>query len=282
MNTAIITGADGGMGIEITRAVALEGYHVIMVCLDKTKAEKKVKDESIEGDISIKQCDLSSVSQVEALCRSLLSELTSIDLLMNNAGTMCTHFSRTPEGFEETVAVNYLAPFILCLRLSPIMHRGSRIVNMVSCTYAIGHVGPHFFSNGSESRIFWRIPVYSNTKYALWMLTFELSNRLKDKGISVNAADPGVVSTDIIRMHAWFDPLTDIFFRPFIRKPRKGADTAIRLLLDLNKQAITGCMFYSGRQRTLKPQYTDRKLSGQLWDSTQRALDSIVLTTSPS
>lgn len=46
------------------------------------------------------------------------------------------------------------------------------------------------------------------------LFTIELSERLREKGITVNAADPGIVSTDIITMHQWFDPLTDIFFRP--------------------------------------------------------------------
>jgi NAD(P)-dependent dehydrogenase (short-subunit alcohol dehydrogenase family) len=66
---------------------------------------------------------------------------------------------------------------------------------MVSCTYQIGHIGPHFFTNGRESDSYWRIPVYSNTKLALWLFTRELSERLRQRHISVNAADPGIVST---------------------------------------------------------------------------------------
>ena len=82
-----------------------------------------------------------------------------------------------------------------------------------------------------EEGSFWRIPIYSNTKLALWLFTRKLAEMLKDKGITVNAADPGIVSTNIISMDMWFDPLTDVLFRPFIRTPRQGADTAIRLLL---------------------------------------------------
>ena len=64
------------------------------------------------------------------------------------------------------------------------------------------------------------------------MFTINLAARIRERGIVVNAADPGVVSTNIITMHMWFDPLTDIFFRPFIRTPKQGAATAIHLLLD--------------------------------------------------
>lgn len=69
----------------------------------------------------------------------------------------------------------------------------------------------------------------------------------------MNAADPGIVSTNIIRMDMWFDPLTDLFFRPFIRTPREGAETAIKLLLDKNLEGVSGAMFASCRQRKLKP-----------------------------
>ena len=107
------------------------------------------------------------------------------------------------------------------------MVRGARIVNMVSCTYAIGKLDFPDFFQGKRER-FWRIPVYSNTKLALLLFTFELSEQLREKGISVNAADPGIVSTDIITMHKWFKSVDGYFFPSFIRKPKKGASTANR------------------------------------------------------
>lgn len=273
--TAIITGADGGMGSEITRAVAAAGYRVIMLCYTKFKGVERKSQIALETgnpDIEVYEIDLSSMECIHNVTAKLLQRLSSIELLMNNAGTMCTHFIRTDEGFERTVAVNYLAPFLLTNRLLPLMHHGTRIVNMVSCTYAIGKTGVHFFRNGSESRTFWRIPVYSNTKYALWMFTYELSQRLKDKGITVNAADPSIVSTNIIRMDMWFDLLTDLFFRPCIRTPRQGADTAIRLLLDEDKEGITGQLFASNKAKRLKPKYTDRSLTAGLWEATEQHL----------
>ena len=275
MKTAVITGADGGMGSEITREVARAGYHVIMLCYDKQRAEQRrslIAQETGNNNIEVCQVDLSSMDEIVRVTDTLREKLPSIELLMNNAGTMCTRFTRTGDGFERTVAVNYLAPFLLTSRLLPLMHEGTRVVCMVSCTYAIGKVGPHFYTNGSECRTFWRIPIYSNTKYALWMFTYELSQRLLSRGITVNGADPWIVSTDIIRMDMWFDPLTDIFFRPFIYKPRKGADTAIRLLLDDEFAQCTGMMFASAKPRKLSPKYTDRAISGKLWEETERQL----------
>ena len=184
---------------------------------------------------------------------------------------MSTHFTTSEDGFERTVAVNYIAPYLLTRKLLPLMHKGSRIVNMVSCTYAIGKIGPHFFTNGTEGH-FWRIPIYSNTKFALWLFSRELSERLKDTGITVNTADPGVVSTNIISMDMWFDPLTDLLFRPCIRTPRQGADMAIRLLLDPEYENNTGGMYVSGKQRKLKPKYLNHPQMKQLWEDTEKEI----------
>ncbi len=272
--TAVITGADGGMGSEITKAVAMAGYHVIMVCYTSFKGEEKksriILDTGNE-DIEVVQADLSSMESVLDAVDKIKDKTPSVELLMNNAGTMCTHYVRTEDGFEHTVAVNYLAPYLLTRRLLPIMHEGSRIVNMISCTYAIGKIGPHFFTKGREGSFF-RIPVYSNTKLALWLFTRELSERVKGRGITVNAADPGIVSTNIIRMDEWFDPLTDIFFRPFIRTPRQGAETAIRLLLDEQFGNLTGRMFASSKEKKVSEKYIHHPQTKELWKMTEQNL----------
>lgn len=272
--TAVITGADGGMGSEITKAVAMAGYHVIMVCYTSFKGEEKksriILDTGNE-DIEMVQADLSSMESVVDAVDKIKDKTPSVELLMNNAGTMCTHYVRTEDGFEHTVAVNYLAPYLLTRRLLPIMHEGSRIVNMISCTYAIGKIGPHFFTKGREGSFF-RIPVYSNTKLALWLFTREMSERVKGRGITVNAVDPGIVSTNIIRMDEWFDPLTDIFFRPFIRTPRQGAETAIRLLLDEQFGNLTGRMFASSKEKKVSEKYMHHPQTKELWKMTEQNL----------
>ena len=272
--TAVITGADGGMGSEITKAVAMAGYHVIMVCYTSFKGEEKrsriILDTGNE-DIEVVQADLSSMESVVDAVDKIKDKTPSVELLMNNAGTMCTHYVRTEDGFEHNVAVNYLAPYLLTRRLLPIMHEGSRIVNMISCTYAIGKIGPHFFTKGREGSFF-RIPIYSNTKLALWLFTREMSERVKGRGITVNAADPGIVSTNIIRMDEWFDPLTDIFFRPFIRTPRQGAETAIRLLLDEQFGNLTGRMFASSKEKKVSEKYMHHPQTKELWKMTEQNL----------
>ena len=269
---AIITGADGGMGTEITRAVATAGYHVIMACYNPQKAEnvcQRLMKETGNPNLEVLAIDLSSMHSVASFTDRILERKLSISLLMNNAGTMETGFSITNDGFERTVSVNYVGPYLLTRKLVPTMASGARIVNMVSCTYAIGRLDfPDFFLRGKKGS-FWRIPVYSNTKLALTLFTLELAARVKERGIVVNAADPGIVSTDIITMHMWFDPLTDIFFRPFIRTPRQGAATAIGLLLDEEAGKRTGTLNVSGRAVKLSGKYLPHVQQQELWERTE-------------
>lgn len=269
---AIITGADGGMGMEITRAVASAGYKIVMACRDPQLAEDKRQSlmrETGNMSIEILPIDFTSLSSVASFADELLRRGETITLLMNNAGTMETERCVTEDGLERTVSVNYVGPYLLTRKLLPLMGKGSRIVNMVSCTYAIGKLEfPDFFLRGKKGA-FWRIPIYSNTKLALTLFTLSLAEHVKERGITVNAADPGIVSTKIIAMHMWFDPLTDVFFRPFIRTPRQGAATAISLLLDEEAGKRTGTLNVSYHPKALSEKYVHHVQMKELWDKTE-------------
>ena len=254
MKLAIITGAGTGMGFEEAKAVAGKGFHTIMACHHPEAAEER-------RQAIVKATGNEHVEVVGI-------DLADLDLLMNNAGTLETGLHITQDNMERTVQVNYVGPYLLTRLLLPLMGEGSRIVNMVSLTYRVGSLDfPDFFQRGRKGS-FWRIPIYSNSKLALTLFTFDLAERLRDKGITVNAADPGIVSTDIIRMHNFIDPLTDIFFRPFIRTPRQGADTAIRLLLDEDKATQTGTFNRSGRIIDVGDKFVHHKQMHELWEKT--------------
>ncbi len=273
MKLAIITGADGGMGTEITRAVAKAGYKIIMACYRPEKGEK-VREMLVRDTgnpyIEVMGIDLSSFASVAFFAETVLKRGDTVNLLMNNAGTMETECYITEDGLERTVSVNYAAPYLLTRKLLPLMGKGSRIVNMVSCTYAIGHLDfPDFFLRGRKGN-FWRIPIYSNTKLALTLFTIDLANRVKEKGIVVNAADPGIVSTNIITMHMWFDSLTDVFFRPFIRTSKQGAATAVHLLLDEDAGKRTGTLNVNCCLKPLSAKYVNHVQMHELWDRTER------------
>ena len=191
-------------------------------------------------------------------------------LLMNNAGTIETGLHITLDGLERTVSVNYVGPYLLTRLLLPLMGPGSRIVNMSSLVFPWGSLDfPDFFTRGRKGS-FWRIPIYDNTKLAITLFTFDLAERLRDRGITVNAADPGVVSTNIIRMQKWFDPITDLIFRPVIRTPRQGADTAIHLLLDADKAGQTGTFNRSNHIKPVRDKFKHHRKMAQLWEETEK------------
>lgn len=170
---AIITGADGGMGQVITAALAKEGYPVIMACLDPEKAASlcnRIQQETGNTQIEVRRIDLASLSSVNNFTGQLLKEGRPVSRLMNNAGILTTPVRKTEDGLETIVSVNYVAPYMLTRQLLPLMQPGCRIVNTVSCTYAIGRIEPDFFEKGRNGRFF-RIPVYSNTKLALLLFT---------------------------------------------------------------------------------------------------------------
>lgn len=273
---AVITGADGGMGMEITRAVADAGYHVVMACCSREKGEAKRRlllEEKEGRSLEVLSVDLAAMASVSAFAENLLKRGEPVSLLMNNAGTMETGLHQTADGMERTVSVNYVGPYLLTRKLLPLLGEGSRIVNMVSCTYAIGRLDfPDFFLKGRKG-VFWRIPIYSNTKLALLLFTFELADRVRERGIMVNAADPGIVSTDIIRMNMWFDPLTDLFFRPCIRTPRQGASTAIGLLLDEKAEGQTGMFHLNNHPKPLPEKYVCHRQRFELWEETEKRLE---------
>lgn len=95
------------------------------------------------------------------------------------------------------------------------------------------------------------------------MYTAHLSTKIRDKGISVNAADPGIVDSDMITMHSWVDPLANLFFRPFISSPRKGAIGAIYAASAPDTDNITGEIFTKHRHTPIPAKW--RKSRQALW-----------------
>ena len=271
---AIITGADGGMGQIITTALAKEGYPVIMACLNPEKAAlvcERIQQETGNTQVEVRPINLTSLSSVDAFTRQLLQEGRPISRLMNNAGILTTPIRQTEDGLETIVSVNYVAPYLLTRRLLPLMQPGSRIVNTVSCTYAIGKIDPAFFEKGKNGR-FSRIPVYGNTKLALLLFTQELAGRLREEGITINASDPGIVSTNMITMQAWFDPLTDLLFRPFIKTAAQGAATAVHLALSDELKEKSGCCYANSKEKKIPERIRHHAQQKQLWEETEALL----------
>jgi len=269
----IITGADGGMGQEHVRATVKAGYEVVMGCHHPEKGQA-VRDRlaaETGGSISMIPLDLASFNSIYAFVEEVKNRFGHVDLLLNNAGVLLHKAGQTEQGIEKTVGVNYLGHYLLTRQLLPLIPAGSRIVNMVSLTIRYGKIDHDIFTPVDEKH-FNRFRTYSDSKLALLYFTLDLADELKDKGILVNCADPGIVSTNIIRQgNVVVDKLCDWFFRPIIYQPAKGASTMLHLALtpDLN---VTGKCYANKKEVKLKRSMIDNPYRKQLHDKTEEII----------
>ncbi len=250
---AIITGANGGMGATLVHDVAQAGYHVIMACRDLSKATpvyEKLKQNN--PDIQLMRLDLASFESIKDFVGQVQQQYQHLDLLLNNAGILCHQAEETAEHYEKTVGVNYLGHYVLSHLLLPLMGKGTRVVNMVSLTVRYGHLKPTLFQPVSQ-KDFNRFVTYSDSKKAFFYFTMDAAEKWAERGITVNCADPGIVSTNIIRQgNVVVDKLCDLFFRPIIKTPTQGASTMLKLALDPAIEGKTGGFYVNKKQKAVK------------------------------
>ena len=275
MGVAIITGADGGIGKVLTAALAREGFTVVMGCRDKQKGDivcQQIVQQTGNSNIEVVEIDLSSPDSVLQFVKEIHIKHSKIDVLLNNAGVLPHQYIRTKENVEYTIAVNYLGPYILTEQLFPLMVRGAKIVNTVSLMLRYGKINPDFLS--SEGTHFNRFTYYSHSKLALYYAALEWSEKWKDRDITVNCVDPGIVNTNIIRMgNKFIDKLCDVFYRPLIRTPKQGADTIVYLVLENKNNRVTGQVFKSRKIKQIQSSVNNPLWKESLKNQTKEFMD---------
>jgi len=274
VKTAIITGANGSMGEQITRALAKQDFHVIMACKREQEAVvlcEKIRKETQNPHMEFIHLDLSSFDSIRKFVADFSAKYQRLDVLGNNAGVLCHQPEETVEKVEKTIGINYLGHYLLTELLFPYMQNGTRIVNMVSLTYKYGNIDDDFFL--LKKQPFNRFKFYSDSKLAFVHATLDWAEKWKENGITVNCADPGIVSTNIIRLgNPLLDVAADIFYRPFIRKPAKGADTFIFLAANEAVKDVTGTLFKNRMPQELHPKATNVLMRKSLLGQTEMAL----------
>ena len=241
----MVTGADGGMGTIHTRTLALAGYDVIMACYDTDIAKptyEKIKAET-NASLHLMQVDLGNLQDIVRFANEVKAQFQSLQILLNNAGVLCHRAKNSVNGVEYTASVNYLGHYTLTNALLPIMGQGTRIVSMISIAYAVGKIKEDFLSETNDKK-FNRFTTYGNSKRALYYFMLDVAEEWKKRGISINVADPDIVSTGIIRQgNIVVDKLCDWFFRPLINTPEEGAATMLAAALNPEFEGVTGCYF---------------------------------------
>jgi NAD(P)-dependent dehydrogenase (short-subunit alcohol dehydrogenase family) len=247
---AVITGADGDMGREITKAVAKAGYTTVMACFPSQHAEQvhtNIQKET-KGEIVLLPLNLAVPDSIFGFVDQINRDFGKIDLFINNAGVLYPKKKDLDEKWDYTTMVNYFGHYLLTTKLLPLLNDGARIVNVVSLTYRYGKIYPQMFECGRNSWV-QQVKNYSNSKLALLYFTLDLAEQLKERNITANCSDPGIVGTKLIAMNSgFFDKICDVFARPFMKSPKGGAKTAIYLALNENVGKISGGYFKNSKK----------------------------------
>ena len=199
--TAVVTGANSGLGKETTRELARKGARVVMACRSETRAREAAADirRDVPGaDLAIEILDLASLESVRGFAERFASGADRLDLLYCNAGIMAVPRSETADGFEMQFGVNVLGHFALVGRLLPLLlsTEGSRTVWLSSMAAWGGKIS---FSDLQGEKSYGRWSAYNQSKLADLMLAYEMNRRLQDAGASslALAAHPGLSNTDL-------------------------------------------------------------------------------------
>ncbi|GMV38706.1 MAG: short-chain dehydrogenase [Myxococcales bacterium] len=210
--TAIVTGANAGIGYETARALAHRGARVILACRSRERGEAAVARIRGEGaEVELALLDLASLASVRAFAQAFLESGAALHLLINNAGVMIPPASKTEDGFELQIGVNYLGHHALTgLLLSRLLETpGARVVTVSSLAHRQGRIDLGSF-HGERPYKGWR--EYCQSKLACLVFTLELQRRLEASGAGVIsvAAHPGGTKTDLQRHNKLLDVFTTI------------------------------------------------------------------------
>ncbi len=202
--TAVVTGANTGLGLETARELARRGATVVLAVRNMDKGEAAIDDlrASVPGaQLTLQELDLGSLDSVRDAAGKLSADLDRIDLLINNAGVMYAPYSTTADGFELQIGTNHLGHFAFTGLVLPLLldTDGSRIVTVSSVGHRI--LSSIDLDDLHSEHGYNRVAAYGRSKLANLLFTYELQRRLAaaKAPTSALAAHPGGSATELVR-----------------------------------------------------------------------------------
>lgn len=264
----IVTGTTSGIGKITSIELARMGAAVIMVCRNKAKGlllKEEIINTTGNSNIALFIADLSSQAEVRRIATELKEKYPIIDILVNNAGAINDKRTETAEGYETTFATNHLAPFLLTNLLLDNLKAssGARIVNLASEAARMGKIN---FADINFKNSYTPMKAYCQSKLANILFTLELSKQLRETNITVNCMHPGVVNTGFGKELKGFAKFFFSTLSSLLRKPEKGAETAIWLSSSPEVEGITGKYFQDKKVLKMQPHYIDMEITKKLWE----------------
>ncbi len=278
--TALVTGANRGLGKAIAVQLAARGARVIMACRSGIpEAGAEVARESGSSEIEMREVDLADLRSVVALAEELAAAQRTLDLVVLNAGVVPSSARPTAQGFELMFGVNYLANVALVERLlsrgviRPHRERPPRLVFVSSETHrdagpiefrALGQFTP-YDAMGS-------MKVYGYSKLLLEVYAAELARRL-GQGAAVHSLCPGAVDTDIAReAPTWVKPALGLVMKKFFRTPHEAAKPVIYLCCARELEGRTGRYLHGMTEKQAAGQTRDTAVGQRLLRDSQRLI----------
>jgi NAD(P)-dependent dehydrogenase (short-subunit alcohol dehydrogenase family) len=212
----IVTGGNSGVGKATAAALAADGHSVLIACRTIPKAERAATE--MAGDVQVSHLDLADLASV----RRFADSVETVDVLVNNAGVLGLPLTRTVDGFEAHMGINYLGHFALTCLLGDKIN--DRVISVVSAIYALSriHLDDLNWRTGKYSK--WA--AYGESKLAAMLFIQELARR----GVRAYATDPGATDTDITRhstgLMQWLGARNAP--RWFLHTPAQGARATVQ------------------------------------------------------
>jgi NAD(P)-dependent dehydrogenase (short-subunit alcohol dehydrogenase family) len=259
--TAVVTGANGGLGLETARQLAVRGARVVMAVRNQEKAAAavaQIRASAPDAALELVALDLASQASVREAAEQILASHKNIDLLINNAGVMGIPEARTVDGFETQFGVDHLGHWTLTALLLPALLRtpGSRVVTVTSTAHHMGRAvdpaNPHLRGRYRP----WR--AYGQAKLANFHFGLGLQRELGQAGASTASliAHPGMSNTDLqaVSVLQTGGGTSQRFFLFLARRTGMSpADGALSQLRAATDPAAKGGEFYGPRFVTNGP-----------------------------
>ena len=262
---AVVTGSNRGIGKETALALAGAGMRVVMACRNLEGARsacEEIRAKTGNPKVEVLELDLASRESIDRFAADFAQRFGRLNILVNNAGVSTIDKRATHGRFDPNIGINFVGTFILTTRLLPYFEEGAddRIITLVSNIYKIG-----LFRLGRIEKYRW-FRAYAVSKYMLLLLTLELADRLRDRGISVCAVHPGIVRTSIMYTHKWFDFIIKLMLAPFFIEVEEGAKSVAALALKPREECASGSFFYKMERKKLSRLYDNKKTRARLMD----------------
>ncbi len=269
---AIVTGASSGIGLYTALGLARAGRRVVMVGRNRERTEgawRFVAERAGVPPPEIALADFASLAAVRGLAETLLSAHQRIDLLVNNAGLISPQRRNSADGFELTIAVNHLAPFLLTnLLLGRIRESApARIVTVASQAHKGARLDPATMVRPRE----WTpLSAYGRSKLCNILFTRALMRRLGGSGVVASCLHPGVIATRIGDTAGGLAGLGWRLAKPFLTRPEAGAATSLFLATVADPAPFAGA-YVIGRA-VAEPDFAarDEALAEALWQESAR------------